>query len=199
MSSPEWLTQTGLFAAATEFLLEADYRPVPENVVAEYGLESGRVFEDPYGVVAVIVYGTWEQLWGSWPDHQEALVSLMSAYVPSAEAKAWEGYLVLLTLGGVSEEAELGANEIRYDMSRVRKLVGIGDELRSLSDLERVLRPLLPIRPRALPSGSESALDLLPDLVSSAELSADVVRTAITAFVESRPIVEAIHDLEDRS
>lgn len=199
MPSSESLTQTGLLAAATEFLQDANYLLVPEAVADEYGLGTGRVFEDPYGVVAVMVYGTWDELWSSWPDHQGALVSLMSDHVASVEAKAWEGYLVLLTLGGVNEEAELGANEIRYNMSRVRKLVGIGDELRSLSDLERVLRPLLPIRPGELPDGSESALDLLPDLVSSPELPADVVRVAISAFLESRPIVEAIHDFEDDS
>jgi len=197
MPNGDSLTPTSLLAAASDFLLRSDYLAVPDEVLGEYGLGGGRVFEDAYGVVAVMVYETWDELRSTWPDHQGALVDLLAAYVSHAEAKAWEGYLVLLTLGGMAEDAEVEANAIRYNMSRVRKLVGIGAELQTLADLERVLRPVLPVKPKVLSAESDSALELLPQLLASDALPEQVTRAAIGAFVDSSSIVEAIHGFEE--
>jgi hypothetical protein len=104
---------------------------------------------------------------------------------------------VLLTPGGLVEGAEAEANAIRYNMSRVRKVVGVGSELETLPDLERVLRPLLPIKPTVLAIDGESALALLPDMLASESLPADAIRAATEAFRNSRPIVQAIFETGD--
>lgn len=199
MPDSETLTTTGILAAATEFLLAGGYAVVPEKTTRDHGLGAGRVFEDAYGVVAVMVCETWEELRTTWPDYQGGLVDLLAAFVSSAEAKAWEGYLVLLTLGGGVEDAEVEANSIRYNTTRVRKLVGIGTELQTLADLERVLRPVLPVKPRSLAAESSSSLELLPELLGSDQLPKQVIRSAVSAFLDSTPIVEAIDQSEGSS
>lgn len=193
MSDSTPFTATELIAAATEFLVGGGYSQVPSDVCEPYDLAGARVFEDPYGVAAIVIFDTWEDLASTWPDYQSGLVDLMSSYVPSVEPKAWEAYLVLLTPGGLGDTAHAQAGAIRYDMTRVRKLVEAGAELRTLSDLERVLRPLLPLQPEVLSAESASALDLLPDLVSSDDLPEDAVRIAIEAFKASKPIVDALY------
>lgn len=199
MPDSESFTATGLLAASTDFLARAGYAPIPDEMLERFNSERARAFEDAYGVVLVAVYDTWDQLATSWPDDQGRLVDLLSAYVPREEAKAWEGYLVLLTPGGESEEAEVEANQIRYNMTRVRKLVGIGSEMNTLADLERVLRPLLPIQIAPIAAQSESVLDLLPDLLATDSLPESLVREAIRAFSESRAIVEALHEAGNAS
>jgi hypothetical protein len=195
----ESFTTTGLLAASADFLARAGYAPIPDEMLERFNSERARAFEDAYGVVLVVVYDTWDQLFTSWPDDQGALVDLLSAYVPREEAKAWEGYLVLLTPGGDSEEAQVEANQIRYNMTRVRKLVGIGSEMSTLADLERVLRPLLPIQIAPIAAQSQSVLDLLPDLLATESLPENMVREAIRAFLESRAIVEALHEVGSAS
>lgn len=199
MPDSESFTATGLLAASTDFLARAGYAPIPDEMLERFNSERARAFEDAYGVVLVAVYDTWDQLSTSWPDDQGGLVDLLSAYVPREEAKTWEGYLVLLTPGGDSEEAEVEANQIRYNMTRVRKLVGIGSEMNTLADLERVLRPLLPIQIAPIAAQSESVLDLLPNLLATDSLPESLVREAISAFSKSRAIVEALHEAGNAS
>lgn len=190
------LTPTELVAVATEFLTDGGYRQVPSEVIEPHELAGARVFEDSYGVAAVVVFESWDELVISWPDYQSGLVELMSRHLPSVEAKAWEGYLVLLTSGSAGEAAQDQASAIRYDMTRVRKLVGAGAELQSLSGLERVLRPLLPLKPHALTSESASAVDLLPDLLGSDDLPREAVRVAVDAFKNSKSILDALYRSE---
>jgi hypothetical protein len=83
--------------------------------------------------------------------------------------------------------------EIRYDVTRVRKLVAAGEELTELADVERVILPLLPV---SAPSGIEpeaSALDLLPELLEEQGIDRSASEALIEAFREQRPLLEAIH------
>src|ERR687892_417150 len=90
------LTTPQLLAAASELLESGGYNSVQQ---ADGWTPHSRVFEDPYGVVAVVAYETWTDLAETWPDDQGRLVDLISAHLRRPEPKSWEGYLVLLTPG----------------------------------------------------------------------------------------------------
>jgi len=61
-------------------------------------------------------------------------VNVISENIGHAEWKAWDGYLVLLTPGlAPSEEANIEA--VRYDTTRLRKLVATGEDLRNPTDV----------------------------------------------------------------
>jgi hypothetical protein len=82
-------------------------------------------------------------------------------------------------------------------MTRVRKLVASGSELQTLSDVERVLRPLLPLEPESADLNVSSALDLLPDLLQSEQVPRDAVVAAIDAFRTSASVIDALHAWRD--
>jgi hypothetical protein len=187
------LTETEMIVTASEFLIGGGYRLIAHSSQNVGEIDRLRIFEDPYGIVALVVYPTWDQLVSQWPDAQGALVAIMSQYVPKAEAKAWEGYLVLLTPGGLLEGTTEQMTTIRYDMTRVRKLVASGSELSTISAIERVLRPLLPLRPQAVSSEVVSAIDLLPELLEADEIPRGAVFAMIDAFRSSSSITEALH------
>ena len=105
---------------------------------------TSRVFEDPYGIVAVHVFDSWRQLTEQWPVAQGRLVELISEHLTRPEPKAWEGYLVLLTPGLLPPTQRTRLNDLRYDTHRVRKLVATGDDLATLEDVQGTLLPLSP-------------------------------------------------------
>ena len=73
-------------------------------------------------------------------------MELVSKYTSSYDAKSWEGYLVLLTPSSVPKRGLLKLTEIRYDISRVRKLVATGDDIKTLDSVRQFLLPLLPLQ-----------------------------------------------------
>lgn len=191
MSNTESLTTTNLLAAASGLLLSGGYQQVHEKSVDDRWRASNvRLFEDRFGIVAIVVYETWRDLLSRWPDAQAALVDLISQNVSSNDAKAWEGYLVLLTLG-VGSHSEV--NTIRYDTSRVRKLVATGDDLRILADVERALLPLLPLGDVPLVAEQDSALEMLPQLLERRNIPEEAVRVIVHAFREQQPLLEQLH------
>jgi hypothetical protein len=187
------LTPTDLLAAASAGLEEGGYARVEEAKLGAWPISGARLYEDAYSIVTVIVYETWAELESGWPDAQGALVELMSAHMTSADAKSWEGYLVLLTPGS-SPAATDGVSAIRYDTSRVRKLVATGDELKRLSDVERALLPLLPLAAAIDIKAQSSVLDLLPDLLASKGIDRVAVEVVIGAFREQQPLLERLHE-----
>lgn len=196
MSKAEQLTPTDILAAASSYLTEGGYRQVEDVALGELPGGNARLFEDVYGIVAVVVYDTWRDLSASWPEAQATLVELISKYVGRGEAKAWDGYLVVFTPSVLSAEARLEAETIRYDTSRVRKLVAAGDQLGTLSDVERALLPLLPLEAYVALEEHESVLERLPELLARRDLPEGAVRSVIQAFAEQLPLVEHIHDDE---
>jgi hypothetical protein len=191
LSNTESLTTTNLLAAASGLLLSGGYQQVHERSVDDRWRASNvRLFEDRFGIVAIVVYETWRDLLSRWPDAQAALVDLISQNVSSNDAKAWEGYLVLLTLG-VGSHSEV--NTIRYDTSRVRKLVATGDDLRILADVERALLPLLPLGDVPLVAEQDSALEMLPQLLQRRNIPEEAVRLIVLAFREQQPLLEQLH------
>lgn len=188
-------TPTDLLAAASSALESGGYARVAEDRLNGWQSGNGRLYEDAYGVVAIIVFETWSGLRSGWTNAQATLVELMSEYLGKEDAKAWEGYLVLLTPG--EPDLETGVDEresIRYDTSRVRKLVATGEELGSLLDVERVLLPVLPLNGQAaVPDPERSILDLLPELLASDDVDPEAVSALIDAFQKQRPLLEALH------
>jgi hypothetical protein len=187
------LTSTDLIASASSILEAGGYSRIVETAPGSV-IADARLYEDPYSVVALVVCETWPELESRWADAQGALVELISAHMTSEEAKAWEGYLVLLTPGLTAGSTDSSTvSSIRYDTSRVRKLVATGDELKQLSDVERTLLPLLPLEATQTTGASASVLELLPEMLSThQQVDEGAVRVIIDAFIAQKPLVETL-------
>lgn len=185
-------TATGLLAKATAELKGGGYSLVSRKG-DDWSANNARLFEDEYNIVGVVVFETCAELLASWPDQQEALVRLISHEVAVGEAKAGDGYLVLLTPGRAPSERER-LKDVRYDMSRVRKLVATGEELDQDSDVERVLRPLMPLARTAKVPTNGSSLSVLPDLLSEHKIPKAVTQALIDAFQNEKPLMDAIDE-----
>ncbi len=192
------LTVTDLLAASSKCLEDAGYKRVETGQTSESGYPGMRVFEDVYNVVAVVAYNTWKELYESWGNAQATLVELISDHFGQSDPKAWDGYLVLLTpsLLSASEQEQLVI--IRYNTSRVRKLIAAGVELTVLGDVNRLLAPLLPLQIEAVPQDKRSVLDLLPSILGSKGIPESAVTLLVDAYQEQKPLLEALHRLRER-
>jgi hypothetical protein len=193
------LTVTDLLAGATEFLENAGYKRIEKLKQAELLNSSTRLFEDVYNIVAVAVYNTWSELELNWNDTQAALVDLISEYIDRGDAKAWDGYLVLMTPTVLAADETLHLTDIRYDTSRLRKLIAAGKELTVLEDLNRLLAPLLPLRIDPVPVDRKSVLDELPSLLEAKGIDRAAVATLVRAYQDQKPLVEALHKLKEQA
>jgi len=120
-------------------------------------------------------------------------VEILSSRFTRLDRKAWDGYLVLLT-SALAVEADATVHEIRYDTSRIRKIVATGEGISSLNDVERTLLPLLPLTQDAVELEDEqSPLDELPERLERTGIARELVETAIAAFKDHRPIVQELH------
>jgi hypothetical protein len=187
------LTVTELLANATKILETHGYKRVNLDITENWQTSNVRLFEDDYSIVAVVVHDTWGDLSSKWADAQASLVELLSKYTTSYDPKSWEGYLILLTPSPVTKQGRLELTRIRYDVSRVRKLVATGDDIKTLDDVRQVLLPLLPLQVETIKGVGESVLDMLPKLLSTRGLAAEAVEVVISAFLEQKPIVENLH------
>lgn len=196
MASQSPLTVTELTAAATSVLATGGYA-VREGF-ADWGGKSTRLFEDEYNIVGLGVFATCSDLLQSWGRLQGALVDTISSRIGRNEGKAWDGYLVLLTPGVASAE-EVDLDSIRQDTKRVRKLVATGLELQSSGDVERTLRPLLPLRVDEVNAGNASVLDRLPGLLAGKDIDQRITEALVNAFVEQKPLMESLREsLEEK-
>lgn len=190
-SSTTGLTPTDLIAAASEALTAGGYQEVRERI-PEWDTPTSRLFEDEYNVVGIAVSDTCGELVRTWPDLQGSLVDVISRHIGQGESKSWDGYLVLLTPGlAPSEDAEIDA--IRYNTTRLRKIVATGDDLRTSADVERVLRPLLPLGQEQTSLREESALDLLPRLLADQGIPIETTQLLVDAFRDQSPVLERLH------
>jgi hypothetical protein len=182
-------TTSLLLAGVREVLSRAGYLSVAQ-LPPELSNAGGGVFEDATCVVGVRAYETWASLAAEWAAAQGALVELMSERIGRVEAKAWDGYLVLLT----PASPDPGTVEtIRYNTTRLRKLVGTGDDIRESSDLTRLLAPLLPLDLRDASMEEETSLDALPRLLESKGIIPSVTRHLIKGFLSTAPLMEHLH------
>ena len=190
-------TITTLIAAAAKILEDSGFRTVDPVSTGTWRATEARVFEDAYSVVCVSVYETWGALSSHWADDQANLVELISRHFARNEAKAWDGYLVLLTPSVVPATDRQEAIEIQRNTVHVRKLFAAGDELETVDAVRRTLLPLLPldIQETSRPS---NVLHSLPPLLARHGVDHEASRIAIAAFLEQRPIIEAIHGFVEK-
>jgi len=188
------VTATELLAYASKTLEEHGYRRANLDLNHNWQTVNARLFEDDYSIVAIVVYETWKDLSSNWADAQALLVELISRYITSYDAKSWEGYLVLLTPSPVGKQDRSEIIRIRYDISRVRKLIATGDDIKTLEDVKQVLLPLLPLQVETVEQVGESVLAILPNLLSKRGLPEQAIRVVVDAFLEQRPIVESLHN-----
>jgi len=82
------LTSTDLLAGASDILGAHGYsRNVQQASEGAWGA-NGRLYEDRYGIVGIVVYETWSELSSHWLDAQAFLVEVISKNLSSSEAKA---------------------------------------------------------------------------------------------------------------
>lgn len=184
-------TPTDLIAAASQVLTAGGYQQIPRRF-REWDTPTSRLFEDEYNVVGIVVFDTCGELLRTWADLQASLVDVISQHVGQAESKSWDGYLVLLTPGlAPSEYVKIEA--VRYNTTRLRKLVATGYDLRNPTEVERVLRPLLPLGQDRANLSQGSALDLLPKLLAEQGIAKETTQLLVDAFREQSPLLERLH------
>ncbi len=142
-SSAAGFTSTDLIAIASQVLAGGGYQQI-RGRFSEWDTSTSRLFEDEYNVVGLVVFDTCGELLRAWPDLQGSLVEVISRHVGQGESKSWDGYLVLLSPGFAASE-DVAIEAIRYNTTRLRKLIGTGEDLQDPMGVERVLRPLLPL------------------------------------------------------
>lgn len=190
MTASPAMTGTDLIAAATNALIAGGYEQV--HSVPEWDSGRARLFEDPYGVVGVVVFDTCGELVREWPNWQGSLVEVISKSVGREEAKAWEGYLVLLTPALAPSERK-AIDGTRYDTIRLRKIVATGGDMEGTFDVTRVLSPLLPLGKASGVVAAGAILDLLPKLLAKQGISAATTQLVVDAFREQSSLLERLH------
>jgi len=185
------MTPTDLIAASSSVLEAGGYQPIRKGF-PEWNTTSTRLFEDKYNVVGIAVFTTTAELLSSWADLQGALVDVISRHVGQTEHKAWDGYLVLLTTA-IAPSSDANIEGIRSDTTRLRKLVATGEDLSAASDVERLLRSLLPLRTAQGSIGHGTALDLLPELLAGQGINESTTAVLVKSFVEQEPMMDALH------
>ena len=138
------------------------------------------------------MYETWRELSSLWVDDQAILVGLISRHFSRNDAKAWEGYLVLLTPSIVPTAERQVAVDIQRDTVHLRKLFAAAGELPSVDAVRQTLLPLLPLEQNDALKPRD-ALDSLPSFLVQHGVDEGATRTAIRAFLDQRPIIEDIH------
>lgn len=191
-------TSTTLMAAASEVLTGSGFRVVPFELTERWGTSNCRVFEDPYSLVAVTIFDTWKQLQDRWPDSQSSLVDLVASKLSKSEAKAWDVYLAVLTPAFADTDSARELNAIRYDTTRVRKLISTGEDLTTLDGVRRTLLPLLPINPIAL-EPPRDIFELLIDALESKGIERSDVRRLVDAFASNKDLISSLGRGDDEA
>lgn len=184
-------SSVALMAAATDTLAECGYDVSGSDPFEEVDVDS-RIFEDEYSVVLVSVLASWDELQQHWRRLQARFIELLSEHIPRTAAKAWEGYLVLLTPGLAGREARPQIESIRYDTERLRKIVATGEELETSADVGRVLAPLVPINVEPFLEACDSSEELERVLVESG-VTEPLARELVEAFDAQDSLLECLY------
>ena len=133
------------------------------------------------------------------PVAQESFLDLISKTIGFSDAKALEGYLVLLTPSLTGKETDLEITHIRYNTLRLRKLVATGSSIQVGGDINRLLLPVLPLERLASVEGADSVLDLLPTALSKKDVPEEITKGLIKAFDDQDPLLEFLQEFADKS
>lgn len=197
MSTQRSLSALELLTVADRTLQAGGYRAI-EGTSWDRWSNSARAYEDLFGVVAVFVFVSSEGLVRDWASAQSDLVDLITTHIGRDDAKAWDGYLVLLTGAPEDPGNRPEINEIRRDTGRVRKIVATGGELDSLQSIERVLLPLLPLGPELPPDLPQTALEVLPELLEHRGIPPAASRGLLDAFDRQSSLMRALQESVER-
>lgn len=193
MSIDMSLSQTEILAAATNILSKNGFSEIESIYLKGIDRESYRLFEDVYSIVAVVAFPNWQALVSGWIEAQSSLVELISEHLSQEEDKCWEGYLAMLTTGLVPTSEQKQVERIRYDTARIRKLVTTGMQLKEISDVENALLPFLRLQEKMEESPDDAVLGRLPNLLQDKDLSEDIIKTVVDAFLKQKPLIETLH------
>ncbi len=182
------LTAAEVLGAVSGRLLRAGFQIGPELALGVG--EQVRCFEDDVSIVGVAQFRSWSTLRASWLDAQSVLVDLLSERLDRSDPKAWEGYLVLLTLDRALNPSEV--DDIRRDTTRLRKIVATGDDLTTVSQVDDALLPVLPLSGGVLRHDAGGILDRLPGLLAEKGVDEDLTLRVVEAFDNDRPLMEAV-------
>lgn len=182
------LTATEVVGAAGERLMRAGFQIGPELPLGVG--ERLRCFEDDVSIVGVAQFRSWTALRTNWIDAQSVLVDLLTERLDRSDPKAWEGYLVLLTLDRAVNPAEV--DEIRRDTTRLRKIVATGEDLTSISQVDDALLPVLPLSGGVLRHDAGGILGRLPGLLAEKGIDEALTLRVVGAFDSDRPLMEAV-------
>lgn len=191
-----------LLAGVDAILRSAGAKRVPATDLSGLaGTGEGLVamYEDTQSFVGVAMFTSVAALREGWLQAQEDLARLTSTSVTALGAKAWDGYLVLLTTQAVPEREVAAVTAIRGNTRRLRKLVlAPGDEAATAtaerlgSFLRRELAPLLPLD---LPRDGkyQDPVRALPQRLKVAGMTAADIATVLDAYEAGSPMVVALH------
>lgn len=209
MATP--LSAIAILAEAERLLKQAQYvvrremLTVEPNVSATHNaltrlsqIHAGRWLwaEDAVAILAIVVYDHLNDLLTSWNLAQGAVVDLISKRLSTSDPKLWDGYLVLINPSHATVEGKSQLEKIRHDVSRVRKIVATGDELHTISDVERILLPFLPINVGTFDVGPASLLEILPSLLAKEGVPIDSATAVVEAFKKQEPLLEKLFKKE---
>jgi hypothetical protein len=186
------VTSTSILAQADEALVGGGYLPIDLRERLPHAQIVTRSYEDSYGIVSLAAFDTVAVLLERWPDAQADLVELVSRFISRDDAKAWDAYLCLLTPGVPLDTQVEEIRAVRYDTTRVRKIAITGAEIRSISDVERGLLPLLPLEPAEAHEASGNPLDELPGVLKQYNVDVALTTALVNAYVRQAPLMEAI-------
>lgn len=138
--------------------------------------------ETRYALIACVEFESWDRLDENVFDVQGALTKLAQE-APSA--RSWDLYVVALVLVPPSDAADRAlAERIEADTRYARKFVRIAV---ARSELDRALRPLLPLRPPADLGIGDPLLELRAELLSLS-VEDDVADRALEAFRQNETV-----------
>jgi hypothetical protein len=188
---PEFLPVSAVLALFEEQLGTNGYQTTRSPSVTFPG-DQLVVAENPYNVIAITGFATWAQLASQWFDAQSALVELLGSRLTKSDAKAWDGYLVLICESAAPSAADVA--RIERDTTRVRKIVGTSDTLHTTDDALRLLDPFLPLPTDTGDQAFEDILGMLPNIMRD-DVSPEAVQVVIDAFRALEPPLQRLHDL----
>lgn len=187
------LSTSAIAAAVSETLTSAGYTQISDALLQSAPAGSCRVFEDTYGIVAAFVYSSWPELLNRWPEAQDFVVRLISEYLGAGEAKAWDGYLLLMTPDICPDSETPQLEEILRNTTRLRKLVATGNYLRTVADVSLMLEPLVPIRALQRASAIDPALEVVAEILREKGVATTTVSTLTQAYQRREPLMERLH------
>lgn len=187
------LSTREVLAAAASSLEGAQYQRAEIKDIEDWPTNTLELFEDKYGIVAVCVFETWSALVGGWIECQTRLGELITEHLGRGEPKAWEGYLVLLTPSVLPSDQVDIATKIRYDTTRLRKLIAVGEQLRTVDDVGHSLLSLMPLDLEMGLEEYDSILQTLPELLSKEGIDQGAAETVVRAFTRQESPIEQLH------